>query len=100
MGKAKPLMDWEGIKAEVHRRKMTLTKLAELNGFHPTLIRKVKDTKLYEAQAVLADFIGQKPEDLWPDRYPKKTSGIFDSAKWSGLKGQKKSAKVNTEIAA
>jgi len=92
MGKAKPLMDWEGIKAEVHRRKMTLTELAVRHGLHSSLLRKVKSTTLYEAQAVLAAFIDQKPEDLWPDRYPKKTSAIFDSAKWGPAEGQKSRA--------
>jgi len=89
MSKAKPSMDWEGIKAEVHRRKMTFTELAVRHGMHPSLIRKVKSATLYEAQAVLAAFIDQKPEDLWPDRYPRKTSAIFDSAKWGPAEGQK-----------
>ena len=100
MGKPKPQMDWDDIKCAVHKRKMTFTKLAEMNGLHPSLIRKVKSTTLYEAQAVLAAFIDQKPEDLWPDRYPKKTSRIFDSKKWGEIEGQKNGSAVNTGVAA
>lgn len=82
MGKVKPTMDWDAIKAEVHRRGMTLTELASRSGLHPSILRKVKSMTHYAGQDALASFIDQKPEDLWPDRYPKKTSSIFDSKKW------------------
>lgn len=100
MSKAKPLMDWFDIKNEVHRRGMTLTKLAERHGLHPSVIRKVKHTTLYDAQAVLAAFINRKPEDLWPDRYPKKTSRIFDSSKWGEIEGQTAKRVSDKQVAA
>ena len=100
MSKAKQPMDWLDIKNEVHRRGMTLTKLAERHGLHPSIIRKVKQCTLYDAQAVLAAFIDRKPEDLWPDRYPKKTSRIFDSSKWGEIEGQTANHVSDRQVAA
>ena len=92
MSRKQPIMDWEAVKAEVHRRGMTLTELAVRSGLHPSILRKVKSTPHYAGQTALATFIGQKPESLWPDRYPKKSSGILDTAKWPPLESQKSNA--------
>lgn len=100
MSKKKPVMDWQAIKAEVHRRGMTFTALAVRHNFHASLLRKLRTATHYEGQAVLAAFIDQKPENLWPDRYPKKHSGILDSAKWPPLESQKSHTAVDTRIAA
>lgn len=100
MSKKKPIMDWEAIKAEVHRRGMTLTELAGRSGFHPSILRKVKTMTHYAGQDALAAFIGQKPEDLWPDRYPKKSSGILDTAKWPPLESQKAAVHTDMQVAA
>lgn len=100
MSKKKPVMDWEAIKAEVHRRRMTLTELASRSGLHPSILRKVKTMTHYAGQAALAAFIDQKPEDLWPDRYPKKSSGILDTVKWPPLESQKSNASTDMRTAA
>lgn len=100
MGKPKTVLDWQAIKAEVHRRGMTLTALAVRSGFHQSLLRKLNTTTHYEGQAALAAFIDQKPEDLWPTRYPKKTSGILDTAKWPPLESQKSNAPADIRAAA
>lgn len=100
MSKRKPVMDWEAIKAEVHRRGMTLTELAIRSGLHPSILRKVKTMTHYAGQAALAAFIGQKPENLWPDRYPKKSSGILDTAKWPPLESQNSNASTDMQVAA
>ncbi|UXT99419.1 helix-turn-helix domain-containing protein [Agrobacterium tumefaciens] len=100
MSKHKPIMDWQAIKAEVHRRGMTLTELAVRNGFHRSLLRKLNTTTHYNGQAALAAFIDQKPENLWPTRYPKKSSGILDSAKWPPLESQKSNASADMMVAA
>lgn len=92
MSKKKPTMDWEAIKAEVHRRGMTLTELSIQCGFHSSILRKVKSSTHYGGQAALARFINRRPEDLWPERYPKKSSGILDTAKWPRLQSQKSQA--------
>lgn len=99
MNKRKPVMDWQAIKAEVHRRGMTLTELAVRNDFHCSLLRKLNTTTHYKGQDVLAAFIDQKPEDLWPTRYPKKSSGILDSAKWPPLESQKSNASIDMRVA-
>ncbi|TYC53816.1 transcriptional regulator [Rhodobacterales bacterium] len=89
MSKKQPTMDWEAIKAEVHRRGMTLTELSIQCGFHSSILRKVKSTTHYRGQSALAGFINCKPEDLWPERYPKKSSSILDTAKWPRPESQK-----------
>lgn len=100
MSKKVPIMDWLDIKSEVHRRGMTLTELSVRSGLHPSILRKVKETKHYAGQAALAAFIDRKPEDLWPDRYPKKSSGILDTAKWPPLESQKSNAASDMRVAA
>lgn len=93
-------LDWEGIVAEVHRRKMTMTKLATLNGLDPSTCRKVKTHTHRKAEAIIAEFIGRKPEDLWPNRYPIRTSRIFDSAKHSALESQIATVCADERVAA
>lgn len=100
MSKKTPAMDWEAIKAEVHRRGMTLTELAVRSGLHPSILRKVKTMTHYPGQEALAAFINQKPEDLWPKRYPKKSSGILDTAKWPPLESQNSNASTDMQVAA
>lgn len=100
MSKIKPVMDWQAIKAEVHRRGMTLTELAIRSGFHKSLLRKLNTATHYEGQAALAAFIDQKPERLWPTRYPRKNSGILDTSKWPPLESQKSHAVADTRAAA
>jgi len=93
-------LDWEGIVAEVHRRKMTMTKLATLNGLDPSTCRKVKTHTHRKAEAIIAKFIERKPEELWPDRYPVRTSRIFDSAKHAALESQIAKASADVRVAA
>ena len=99
MSKKKPIMDWLDIKTEVHRRNMTLTQLSERSGFHPSIMRKLGKTTHYASQEALAAFIDKKPEDLWPDRYPKKTTSILDTTKWPPLESQKSNAALDRKAA-
>ena len=89
MTQKQPIMDWPAIKAEIHRRGMTLTELAIRNGMHHTLCRQVSSRTNRKAQQVIATFIGQKPEDLWPDRYPVGKHRILDTAKFPPVTSQK-----------
>jgi len=82
---------WKKIKDAVQAKGMTLTELSAHAGLHPSTLRKVKTTMSYRGQAILAEFIGEKPEDLWPDRYPRKTSVIYDSNKYGPPKSRKNS---------
>jgi Ner family transcriptional regulator len=81
MKQQEPTMDWPAIVADLHRRGMTLTELANRNDIAPYTIRKVKSVTHYKSQAAIAEFLGQKPEDLWPSRYPKGKPRILDIAK-------------------
>ena len=92
MTRKQPIMDWQAIKAEIHRRGMTLTELAKRNGMHPTLCRQVSSRTNRKAQQIIADFIGQKPEDLWPDRYLNGKHRILDTTKFPPVASQKSGA--------
>ena len=71
--------DWYSIKAELHRRGMTLTKLAELNGLDPSACRCAGSRTHRKAEAAIADFLGVPVEKLFPDRYPVRTARILSS---------------------
>ncbi len=88
MTKQKPAMDWPGVIAELHRRGMTLTELAKRNGHNPNVFRQVKSRTLYKVQKIIADFLGQKPEDIWPARYPIGKPRILDTVKYPPLASQ------------
>lgn len=100
MKKKQPTLDWQGIKAELHRRGMTLTELSVRAGLHPSVCRKVNARAHYGAQEAIAAFIGQKPEDLWPDRYPRKRASILDTAKFPPMASQKADATADKRAAA
>ncbi len=86
-----PALDWPGIVAALHREGMTLTELARRNGLPDGSCRKVPSIGHYKAQQVIADFLGYKPEDLWPDRYPKGKPRILDTRKYPPVASQKAS---------
>lgn len=100
MTRKQPALDWPGIKAELHRRGMTLTALGEMNGVHPSSVRKVATRPHYDAQKIIAEFIGRKPEDLWPDRYPQRRASILDTVKYPRAASQKSSAVADKRGAA
>lgn len=100
MSKTKPVMDWLDIKNEVHRRHMTLTELAIRSGLYPSICRKVKNITNYKAQAAIAEFIGRKPEELWPDRYPQGKPCILDTKKYPRSESQKSNAVAGMRTAA
>lgn len=77
------------ILCEIHERGMTLEQLAIRNGRNPSSMRNVWSRPNSINEQIIADFIGVKPEVLWPNRYPKKTTRIFDSKKWGTLESQK-----------
>ena len=99
MPKPTPEKVWKKIKDAVQENGMTLTELAAHKGLHPSTLRKVKGLTHYKGQAILAEFICEKPEDLWPDRYPRKTSVIYDSKKWGPPKSRKSTVAHNSEAA-
>lgn len=98
--KPEPVMDWPAILAELHRRGMTLTELARRHGFSGNSCRKVRSQTNYKAQQAIADFIGHKPEDLWPSRYPRVRTRILDTVKYPPVASQKAGAVADSRSAA
>lgn len=89
MAQRKPKMAWPEILAKLHLGGMTLTELARRNGIPAGSCTRVKGQTHYKAQQAIADFIGEKPEDLWPDRYPRGKPRILDTAKFPPVASQK-----------
>ncbi len=100
MSEQEPVMDWPGVVAELHRRGMTLTGLACQNDLNPAVFRQVKNRTNYKAQQIVADFIGQKPENIWPSRYPKGKPRILDTKKYPPVASQKGGAATDKQAAA
>lgn len=74
-------MDWPAVLAELHRRGMTLAELALRNDIPGTSMRRIKSSTHYKGQAAVAEFLGMKPEDIWPTRYPIRKPRILDTVK-------------------
>ena len=92
MAQRKPKMQWPEVLAKLHMAGMTLTELAKRNDIPVGSCRRVKGQTHYKAQQAIADFIGEKPEDLWPDRYPVGKPRILDTAKFPPVASQKTGA--------
>lgn len=71
--------DWEDIKAALHRRGMTFTKLALIYGLDPSACRVAKSRTHRKAEAAIADFLSVPVERLFPDRYPIRAARILSS---------------------
>lgn len=84
-----PKMDHAAIVAALHRRGMTLSALASRNGISPKTMCRVKTVTNYKAQEAIAAFLGEKPEELWPSRYPKGKPRILDTVKYPPVASQK-----------
>lgn len=95
-----PKMSWAQIKEELHERGMTLTELSARLGVSKTICTKVKTQTNYRAQAAIAEFIGEKPEDLWPSRYPKGRPHVLDTNKYPPVHSQKATADTDKVAAA
>lgn len=62
------------IKAEVVRRKASLTRVALLAGLEPSACRVALCRRNIRGEQALADFLGVSVRVLWPERYPVTTS--------------------------
>lgn len=100
MAKQKPKMEWPEILAKLHLGGMTLTELARRNDIPAGSCTRVKGQTHYKAQQAIADFIGERPEDLWPDRYPKGKPRILDRTKFPPVASQKALAATDSREAA
>lgn len=69
--------DRHDILAELRRREMTLTALAKLHGRNPASFRHIWTRPNAINEAIVAEFLGRPVEEIFPDRYPKKTTRIL-----------------------
>ncbi len=69
--------DQHSIKAELHRRGMTLSGLAQLKGINPNNFRAVWSRPNRKAEAAIAEFLQVPEKELFPDRYPIKKGRIL-----------------------
>ena len=60
---SKRIWDKHSIKAEIHRRGMTLTRIAEDNGIAPGRLRAVWSRTDRKSEAAVADFLELPVED-------------------------------------
>lgn len=75
MGKQK--WDRHEILAALRRKGMTLTRLAELHGKASGGFRTIWTRPNAANERIIAEFLGEPVEQLFPDRYPKRTTKIL-----------------------
>lgn len=63
--------DWhpEDIKAELHKRGLSLAELGRRNGYADGSFKSVLRTKSKPPQQIVACALGVPPETIWPSRY-------------------------------
>jgi len=83
------------ILGEIRDRKMTLAKLAEAHGRNPGSFGHIWKRPNRINEQIIADFLGVPVEELFPDRYPKRPSRIFDNTVATQKASQKSSATSN-----
>jgi len=71
--------DWHDIKGAIHRKEMTLTRLAVMNGLDPPACRCAGSRPHRKAEAAIAKFLGVPVDVLFRKRYPVRTARILSS---------------------
>lgn len=63
--------DWHpaDIVAAVRKRGLTLRKLSVARGLGPGALKNALSYPYIRAQAIIAEFIGVPPQEIWPSRY-------------------------------
>lgn len=61
--------DRHAIKAAIHRKGMTLTRLAVEAGLDPAACRMALARRNFAGEKAIATFLGVELYKLWPDRY-------------------------------
>ncbi|AHE69228.1 regulator for maltose metabolism [Enterobacter ludwigii] len=69
--KEDPGVDWhpEIIKAEIHKRGLSLRVLSVEAGYSKDSLKSVLRTPCKPYQQIVADALGVSPEVIWPSRY-------------------------------
>lgn len=73
----KPGWDRHSILAEMRRNGMTLAGLAAHYDLSPNSTRNIWTRPNEKVERAIADFLGEKVEVLFPDRYPKRRNHIL-----------------------
>lgn len=69
MKKSKKDMHRAYIVAMIKEKGKTLSQLSTEAGLHPRTLGNVLDRKYPKGEKIIADFVGMKPEEIWPTRY-------------------------------
>lgn len=59
----------EDIKAEIRKRGIACTTLATRHGYDASAVRVALYKPWPAVERLIADFLGLKPQRIWPDRY-------------------------------
>ncbi|MDH5259401.1 MAG: helix-turn-helix domain-containing protein [Gammaproteobacteria bacterium] len=73
--KKQSIKDWHkaDIKAELEKAGWSLRALSFHHGYkHPDTLKRVFQRRWPKGEKLIAEAIGQKPENIWPTRYPDK----------------------------
>lgn len=100
MAKAKPKWDRHSILAEFRRRGVKFSEFAIEHGRNPSSFRGIWTRWNRINEKLIADFLGDAVEVVWPDRYPIQPNRIFNSAKPAPLESQKSNASTDMQVAA
>jgi len=68
--------DWHPayIVAELRRAGWSLRRLSRARGYHPNALANALSRPWPKAEAIIAEAIGRKPEEIWPDRFAARAS--------------------------
>ncbi|NBN76777.1 transcriptional regulator [Microvirga tunisiensis] len=71
--------DRHSIKAELHRQGMTIAALERLNEAAPGSFGHVWNRTVRRAEQAIAEYLNVEVSELWPDRYPVRSSRILSA---------------------
>ena len=74
--------DWhpEIIKAELHRRGITLRSLSVEAGYQADSLKSVLRVPCVRYEQIVADALGTTPESIWPSRYEARNNSYMRKA--------------------
>lgn len=84
----------EDVKAAIRKRGVSLSELSVRHGFSDAYLRNALQRPIYDAEQIIAAFIGEQPQVIWPDRYD--ADGNPNHAKWRQLQRQRFHARLRS----
>ncbi|MDH0907430.1 helix-turn-helix domain-containing protein [Rhizobium pusense] len=100
MAKATPKWDRHSILAEFRRRGVKFCDFAIENGRNPNTFRGIWTRWNRPNEQLIADFLGDPVEVVWPERYPIQPNRIFHTPNRTALESQKSNVAADTRVAA